>query len=94
MLAQKLRKAAAKIKKANKGKWGTLSTGEKVLKVVLILIKLAIIASLGVIIFAIALACWVAFGIFSGMTDAVSDQIQRSYDYRHRGNYYDDRYYY
>lgn len=83
-LAYHLRKGADKISKANRGKWRTLSTGEKVIKVVLWCIKLAIIATLGLGALAIAAGIWVAFGIMSGLTGAVDDQIQRSYNYRHR----------
>lgn len=84
-LAQKLRKGADKISKANRGKWSTLSTGEKVIKIVLWTIKLAIISFFGVIAVAVVLGCWVAFGIMSGLTGAIDGQIQRSYNYRHRG---------
>lgn len=88
MLAQKLRKGGEKISKINRSKWGALSTGEKVGKLVIWAIKLAIIACFGVAAIAIALGVWVAFGIMSGITGAVNGQIERSYNYRHRGRYY------
>lgn len=88
MLAQKLRKGAQKIKKANRGRWGTLSSGEKVLKVILTLLKLGIIFCCGSLVVCIIIAAWIAFGIMSGLTGAVNDQVQRSYDYHHRGRYY------
>ena len=88
MLAQRLRKGGEKICKINRSKWRTLSTGEKAVKLVLWTIKLAIVAFFGVAAIAIALGVWVAFGIMSGITGAVNGQIERSYNYRHRGRYY------
>lgn len=88
MLSQKLRRAARKIQKANRGKWGTLSTGEKVLKVVLTLIRLAIIVSLGMVVFTIGLAIWVAVGIMQGFTGAVDQEVNRAYDRWNRPRYY------
>lgn len=82
-----LRNGANKISKANRGKWRTLSTGEKVIKVVLSVIKLGIILSLGVVTFGIILSVYVAVSIMSGLTGAVNGQIERSYNYRHR-NYW------
>lgn len=87
-MREKLRKGAAKIKKANRGKWRYLSTGEKVIKVILTLLKLALIAYFGLVVIAIIFAIVVAFGIMDGITGAVNDQVRRSYDFRHRNRYY------
>lgn len=88
MLAQKLRKGAQKIHKANKEKWRTLSTGEKVLKVILTLIKLALMIWMGAVVFVLILAVWAAFAIMSGITGAVDQEVQRTYYNRHRNNHY------
>ena len=87
-LARKLRKGADKISKVNHGKWRMLSTGEKVLKVVLWGIKLAILVFIGAWILAVILGCWIAVGLMNGITEAVDGQIQRSYDFRHRDRHY------
>lgn len=87
-MAEKIRKAALKVKKVNHGKWRDLSTGEKVLKVVLWLIKLALVCVFGLVALAIFLGIVVATGIMGGLTDAVNGQIQRSNDYRHRNRPY------
>ncbi len=88
MLKEKLRRGIAKIKKANRGKWSSLNTGEKVIKVLLILLKIALAVYFGLVVIAVLLGVWVAFGIMSGITGAVNDQIQRSYEFRHRRRYY------
>lgn len=88
MLAQKLRKGAQKIHKANKGKWRTLSTGEKILKVILTLIKLALIVWMGAVVFVLILAAWAAFAIMSGITGAVDQEVQRTYYNRRRNTHY------
>lgn len=88
MFVQKLKWAAKKIMKANRGKWRTLSTGEKVLKVIIILLKLALIVFCGAAIFAIILGVWIAFSLMGGIVDAVNGQIWRSHVYRNRRRYY------
>lgn len=88
MLREKLRKGAAKIKKANRGKWKYLSTSEKVIKVILIFLKLALIVYFGLVVLAVIFAFWAAFGIMGGITDSVNDQVRRSYEFRHRNRYY------
>ena len=70
-----------KVKKANHGRMAELSTGEKVIKVVLILSVVAFILMLfGVVILAIA----AAVGIMNAITGGVNDQINRSWNYHHR----------
>ena len=44
-LTMKLKKLMMKLKKAKTSSWNMLSTGEKVLKVIMILVKLALIAA-------------------------------------------------
>ena len=83
-MTEKLRKAGKKMKKANHGKMKDLSTGEKVIKVILILIKIALIATVGLFIGIVILAAVIAVGIMNGMTGAVNDQITRSWNYHHR----------
>ena len=83
-MTEKLRDAGNKIKKANHGRLKELSTGEKVIKVILILIKIALVATVVLFIGVFILAAVVAVGIIKGMTSAVDDQITRSWNYHHR----------
>ncbi len=83
-MTEKLRKAAAKVKKANHGRMRDLSTGEKVIKIILILIKIALVVTAGLFIGIFILAAVVAVGIMNGMTGAVKDQIARDWNWRHR----------
>lgn len=83
-MTEKLKRAGDKVKKANHGRMRDLSTGEKVIKIVLILIKIALVATVGLFIGVFILAAVIAVGILNGMTDAVNDQITRSWNYHHR----------
>ena len=88
-MAEKIRSCFKKVKKVNHGKWKDLSTGEKILKVILWLIKLALVCVFGLFALAIFLGVVIAMGVMGGLTDAINGQIQRSNDYRHRnGPYY------
>lgn len=83
-MAEKLRRAGNKVKKANHGKMRDLSTGEKIIKVILILIKIALVATVGLFFGVIILSVVIAVSIMNGMTGAVNDQIVRSWNWRHR----------
>lgn len=84
MTANIMSRGAAKISKVNHGSWFYLSAGERVMKLGIWSMKIATILSVGIVILAIALAVYVAINIWGGMTDAVTGQIQRSWDYHHR----------
>lgn len=83
-MSEKIRRAAAKIKKANHGRWKELSTGEKIIKAVLWLIKIALVCVFGLAIGIIILSCVIAVGIMNGITGAINGQVRRSWDYHHR----------
>lgn len=51
---------------------------------ILILIKIALVATVVLFIGVFILAAVVAVGIIKGMTSAVDDQITRSWNYHHR----------
>ena len=84
MAANIMSRGAAKISKVNHGSWFYLSAGERVMKLGIWSMKLATLLSIGIGILAFALAVYVAVNIWGGMTDAVTGQIQRSWDYHHR----------
>ena len=90
MLSNLALKAIQKLRKVNKGKWKTLSTGEKIAKVVLRLVELALFLMFGLIVLVIIGGFWIAFGLMGGINDAVYGQIERS-NRKYRG---DDTYYY
>ncbi len=86
-ISERLSRIANKIKKANHGKMKELSTGEKILKVVLILIKISIVATIVVLFGVIILAVVTAVGIMNAFTSSVNEQIDRSWRYHHRNNW-------
>ena len=88
MLENALRKGADKIIKANHGAWKTLSTGEKVIKVIIQLvlwaIKITLVLSVGAVVAGIALGVWFAFILIDGAAGAIDGQIDRSNAYKER----------
>lgn len=73
-----LLKGIRKLRKVNKSKWRVLSAGEKIIKVVLWLMKITIVIFFGLLGLVIIGAFWIAFGIMGGINDAVYGQIERS----------------
>lgn len=83
-MSERLQNAANKIKKANHGKMSELSTGEKVLKVALILIKVGLVLGIVVLLGIFILAAVTAVGIMRAFTSSVNEQIERSWNCHHR----------
>ena len=83
-MSEKLRRAMNKVKKANHGTMRELSTGEKVIKVVLILIKISVVAFILMLFGVVILAIAAAVGIMNAIIGGVNDQINRSWNYHHR----------
>ena len=72
-----MKKLVAKMRKVKAYKWNMLSSGEKVLKVVMKLVKLALIAVL--VAGAVALAAGVGFAVIValGVANAVGGGLQK-----------------
>lgn len=87
-MRRKLRKMRQKIYKVRKCKWSTLSTGEKVLKVLFTLLKIAAFIYLGAAAIAIVLGIYVALSLMSGMAEAVDVSIQSCRNCRQSHRYY------
>lgn len=83
-----LLKAIGKLRKVNRAKWKTLSVGEKIVKVVLCLMKIAMVICFGLGALIIIGGCWIAFGLMGGINDAVYGQIERSNRMRYNRWYF------